>query len=302
MKTSSHETLANRLADILVQALSGKKLNPSELAEKYSVSSKTIQRDFHRLSSVLEKCADTGGYRLATNSGALFFEKDLVHLVTNFGIKNALPHKTARFLRDFISQKNSDCYHFQEPPLELAYIENFHTQFEEAINDRKRVQFLYKETLREVNPYLMVHSQGAWYLAAESNGKLKTYSFSRIKLLTVTKSNFTFNPETLNFVKSQNSIWFGQPSFEVVLEVMPDIAFFFERKSLLPQQKIVEKKKDGSLRVSVQIQSLTQIIPQIQYWMPRVRVISPAEINDHIHSNLRTWLQNFSENKTSSVL
>ncbi|WP_252180140.1 WYL domain-containing protein [Endozoicomonas sp. 4G] len=297
MKTSTHETLANRLADILIQALSGTKLDSSELAEKYSVSNKTIQRDFHRLSSVLEKCPDSGGYRLTSNSDALFFEKDLVHLVTAFGLKNALPHKTAKFLRDFINRRNSDCYHFQEPPLELAYIESFHSLFEKAISARKTVQFLYKETLREVNPYLMVHSRGAWYLAAESDRQLKTYSFARIKLLTITESTFDFNPETLKYIKSQNSIWFGHPSFEAVLEIMSDIAFFFERKPLLPQQKIVEKRSDGTLIVTVQAQSFTQIAPLIQYWMPRMRVVEPAELNDYIHKNVQAWLTASSENR-----
>ena len=298
MNPSPHETLANRLADILIQAMSGRPLKPSELAVRYSVSSKTIRRDFGRLSSGLEKCETAGEYRLTSRSGALFFEKDLVRLITALGLKKALPGKTARFLNDFINNRNSDCYHFQEPPLELASIDALHAQFENAIKARRMVQFQYKGRHREVQPYLMVYSRGAWYLAGIRDGELKAYAFARIKLLTVTEQTFAFDSKVIQQIKDYDSIWFGQPAFEVLLEVNPEVAMFFERKALLPIQKILEKMPDGSLIISASAHSCSQIAPLVQYWLPNIRVIEPRELNDYVCSNLEQWINDYRRSLT----
>ncbi len=40
-----HDTLSLRLANILLKLNNGEKLNPSQLAQEYKVSLRTIQRD-----------------------------------------------------------------------------------------------------------------------------------------------------------------------------------------------------------------------------------------------------------------
>lgn len=292
--------LANRLADITAMAYAGQSLNTAELAEKYQVSTKTIHRDFNRLCAILERCPDTGNYLLSATARSQYNEQDLVRLIDDLGLKKALPLKAAQFLRSFINDSTSECYHFQEQPLEADFISSLHSTFETAIKNRRSVSFLYKDKSRTVAPYLMVYSHGSWYLAAISESKLKTFSLARIKFVSVKKQHFDYDPSVVEKIKEQDTIWFGQPIFNVILEVSRDIAFYFERKALLPKQKIIEKKQDGSLVVSSSAWSYNQIAPIVQYWIPNIRVISPGELDAYIRQNLTSWIAQTS-NEVESI-
>lgn len=294
--------LANRLADITAMAYSGQSLNIAELAEKYQVSSKTIRRDFNRLCTILERCPDTGNHILSASARSQYNEQDLVRLIDDIGLKKALPLKAAQFLRSFINDSTSDCYHFQEQPLEADFISSLHGVFETAIKNRRTVTFLYKDTSRTVSPYLMVYSHGSWYLAAVSEGVLKTFSLARIKFVSVQKEHFDYDPSVVDKIKEQDSIWFGSPIFNVTLEVSRDVAFYFERKALLPKQKIIEKRQDGSLVISSSAWSYNQIAPIVQYWIPNIRIISPSELETYIRENLTSWIAQTSNKVESTAL
>ncbi|NLN66795.1 MAG: WYL domain-containing protein [Alcaligenaceae bacterium] len=294
--------LANRLADITAMAYSGQSLNIAELAEKYQVSSKTIRRDFNRLCTILERCPDTGNHILSASARSQYNEQDLVRLIDDIGLKKALPLKAAQFLRSFINDSTSDCYHFQEQPLEADFISSLHGAFETAIKNRRTVTFLYKDTSRTVSPYLMVYSHGSWYLAAVSEGVLKTFSLARIKFVSVQKEHFAYDPSVVDKIKEQDSIWFGSPIFNVTLEVSRDVAFYFERKALLPKQKIIEKRQDGSLVISSSAWSYNQIAPIVQYWIPNIRIISPSELETYIRENLTSWIAQTSNKVESTAL
>lgn len=292
--------LANRLAGIVAKAYSGQHLNINNLAEQYQVSTKTIRRDFDRLCAILERCPDTGNYLLSTSARNQYNEQDLVRLIEELGLKKALPLKAAQFLRSLANDSSSDCYHFQEQPLEADFISTLHSSFETAIKNRRIVSFLYKGKSRSVAPYLMIYSHGSWYLAAISDGILKTFSLARIKFVCLQKEYFDYDPSLIEQIKKQETIWFGQPTFDVTLEVPCEIAFYFERKALLPKQEIIEKRSDGSLVISTSAWSYNQIAPVIQYWIPNIRVIAPCELNTYIRKNLTSWIDKES-NETESI-
>lgn len=293
--------LANRLADITAMAYAGQSLNIADLAEKFQVSSKTIRRDFNRLCAILERCPDSGNHILSSSARSQYNEQDLVRLIDDIGLKKALPLKAAQFLRSFINDSTSDCYHFQEQPLEADFISSLHGAFETAIKNRRTVTFLYKDKSRTVSPYLMVYSHGSWYLAAISDGALKTFSLARIKFVCVQKEHFVYDPSVVDKIKEQDTIWFGQPIFDVTLEVSKDIAFYFERKALLPKQKIIEKRQDGSLVISSSAWSYNQIAPIVQYWIPNIQVIYPRELDTYIRKNLTSWLDQISDTNKSGL-
>lgn len=293
--------LANRLADIVAKAYSGQPLNTNNLAEEYQVSTKTIRRDFDRLCAIVERCPDTGNYLLSTSARNQYNEQDLVRLIEELGLKKALPLKAAQFLRSLANDSISDCYHFQEQPLEADFISTLHSSFETAIKNRRIVSFLYKGKSRSVAPYLMIYSHGSWYLAAISDGILKTFSLARIKFVCLQKEYFDYDPSLIEQIKKQETIWFGQPIFDVTLEVSCEIAFYFERKALLPKQEIIEKRSDGSLVISTSAWSYNQIAPVIQYWIPNIRVIAPCELNTYIRKNLTSWIGKES-NETESII
>ncbi|MEX9786743.1 helix-turn-helix transcriptional regulator [Providencia manganoxydans] len=293
--------LANRLADITAMAYAGQSLNIAELAEKDQVSTKTIRRDFDRLCAVLERCPDTGNHLLSASARSQYNEQDLVRLIDALGLKKALPLKAAQFLRSFINNSTSDCYHFQEQPLEADFISSLHSTFETAIKNIRSVSFLYKDKSRTVSPYLMVYSHGSWYLAAVSEGTLKTFSLARIKFVSIQKEHSDYDSSVVDIIKEQDSIWFGQPIFNVTLEVSRDIAFYFERKALLPNKN--HRKAAGRLAHHFLLSwSYNQIAPIVQYWIPNIRVISPSELDTYIRENLMSWIAQTNDETENIVL
>lgn len=63
---------------------------------------------------------------------------------------------------------------------------------------------------------------------------------------------------------------------EVIVEVLPDIARYFERRSILPQQKIISKTADGKLIVTTRIAHRDQLFSTLRFWLPNVRIVSPV--------------------------
>lgn len=63
---------------------------------------------------------------------------------------------------------------------------------------------------------------------------------------------------------------------EVTVEVLPDIARYFERRSILPQQKIISKTADGKLIVTTRIAHRDQLFSTLRFWLPNVRIVSPV--------------------------
>lgn len=57
-KASTHERLAERLANILTKLNTGYQLGVAELAHEFQVSTRTIERDFDRLNTYLPLLQD----------------------------------------------------------------------------------------------------------------------------------------------------------------------------------------------------------------------------------------------------
>ncbi len=63
---------------------------------------------------------------------------------------------------------------------------------------------------------------------------------------------------------------------EVTVEVLPAIARYFERRNIFPQQKIIEKAKDGTLTLTTKVAHREQLFSTLRFWLPNVRIISPT--------------------------
>lgn len=69
--SSTHERLADRLANILTKLNVGHQLSVKELAEEFQVSTRTIERDFDRLNAYLPLLQDQRSKRYYLDSSYL---------------------------------------------------------------------------------------------------------------------------------------------------------------------------------------------------------------------------------------
>ena len=128
-----------------------------------------------------------------------------------------------------------------------------------------------------------------WYLAAVEGDLLKNFSVSLIQALDVGEQRFKPDPEQLARIEQADDIWFTAQTTEVMLRVSPEVAHYFERRQLLPQQT-QHRDTDGSLVLRTHINHPTQLLPVVRFWMPHVRIVNPRHLHDELVQSLRdTW-------------
>ena len=79
---------------------------------------------------------------------------------------------------------------------------------------------------------------------------------------------------------------------EVWLRVAPEVAHYFSRSAMLPQQQQYPSA-DGSLLVSTHINHVSELLHLVRYWLPHVRVVHPVEwhqiLVQGLHQDLVKW-------------
>lgn len=229
--TNKNEALANRLAGILTRLNSGEKLNPNALAQEYDTHPKTIRRDFGRFESCNLPIQKEGqSYFLDTKYlGRLIFI-DIQSFAKLSGILHLYPGLDVSFLGELLDSRTNTIYDAKGYFFEDAtQFKKLFKMFGEAIQKHQQVWFLYKDEPRVVEPYKLVHHHGCWYLAAVRKEQLRAYRLSRISLSHNQHEllSFTPDPQILKQLENEESIWFGQEKFEVVLtahSVLPHIS------------------------------------------------------------------------------
>ena len=135
----------------------------------------------------------------------------------------------------------------------------------------------------------MVNTNGIWYLSADENKQLKTYTFTKILQVTLLKEYFEVETNFIDIIKNNQATWFSETMIEVILEVDISVSEYFIRRPLLPKQKIIEKQKD-KLILSTHISYDDEVLKIVRYWLPHIRIISPTYLQKKLFNGLRAYL------------
>lgn len=291
MKSSGHDTLAFRLAEILIKLNQEESFSLSELAADFGVSERTIYRDMNRLGGIAEPLGD-GRYQLAPPYRGRLKAKDLETFAKLTGVDQLFPNSSPRFLvalLDTLSQGSILVrgHHYEA----LRSNDQQFQQLDEAIRQHKCCILTYADRRRTLKPYRLVNNKGIWYLAATEDGQLKSYALSRISHLHVSAE--TFNPvqEINQTVDGDDDVWFSEEKTEVILAIAPQSAYYFQRRKLVPQQKLVKNLENGGLIISSHVDHVNQILPIVRYWMPHVKILEPTWFQERLESEIKSYLQ-----------
>lgn len=291
IESSRHETLANRLADILTRLNSGYRLEPNALAKEYETHPRTIKRDFDRFEGCNIPLQKEGKYYFLDPKylGQLTF-KDIRTFSQISGIQSLYPRLDVSFLRELLDSRvyGAKGYSVED----ASQFKELFRLFSEAILKHQQIAFLYKKESRVVEPYKLLHHHGSWYLAAVRKGELRAYRLSRIELSPHIHelANYKPDPQILSQLEDEKSIWFGQEKLEVVLTVHVDVASHFQQRQLLPEQQVIKELDDGNLLLSSRITHVTQILPLVRYWIPHLKIVNPVGLQEQIEDELKEYL------------
>ncbi len=285
-----HDKIASRLALILQKLNDGGKFTKEELCEEFNVSERTIHRDLtERLSFLPLKC-DKGYYGVESFAlGNLSF-KDIQAFATLSGIKSLYPSLTNEFIVDILNAKTNQAYLIKSVGYEnLTPKQKIFEDISASILQNHQIECNYKEKKRVLNPYKLINTNGIWYLVADEEGILKTFTFSKLSNIKSLDISFTPNTEFIEIITKNEANWFSQTVIEITLQIDSKIAEYFLRRAILPNQKIVEQN-DDFLIISTKVSYEDEIMSTVKYWLPYVKILEPMHLQTKLTNLLQTYL------------
>ena len=286
----ARDLLAKRLAFILTKLNNGERFTLEELALEYGTSTKTIMRDLRERFSYLPIEKEGKYYFLEEYALGKLNLNDIKNFATISGIKSLYPTLTNQFLIDILNNKINKVYMVKNCGFED--IENKKGDFEKlsnAIHNQQLVTFTYNDKNKKVEPYKLINANGIWYLCANDNNKIKTYTLSKIKHLIL--SNETFNPDDtlLKEIEKDEINWFSNELKEVILKIDNEAKEYFLRKKALANMQILEENEKYFI-VSTKIAFDDEILHLVKYWIPFIEIVSPIDLAQKLNTILNAYL------------
>lgn len=293
MTGKKHELLADRLAEILTRLSQGATLSVTELAEEFKTHPRTIERDLKERFRSLPISEENGRYSLVKSYlGKLDFD-DIKIFAALAGVSELFPALDREAIRRLLDSHATSTYaskgYFFE---DASVLKPMLILLETAIKARNCISFTYKDNIRKVEPYKLVHHHNCWYLAAVHENTLKTYRIRRIESIQIHTDapSFHFDSKINKLVEDEENIWFGADKEQVILKVDPQIASHFSFRKLLPEQDIIQPLDNGGLLISSKMTNSLQILPIVRYWLPHIHIVSPESLRIELEDELRTYL------------
>jgi len=296
MTSGSHDTLVHRLSLMLLKLNQGEALDPRALAEEFGVNLRTIQRDLNRRFTYLPLHKSDGRYRLDPAFLGQFTAKDVQAFAALAGVQELFPHLTDEFLRDVFDagMRRSVLVrgHHHES---LAGREVTFRLAERAIADRHQISFCQvrdgaSKVRALVEPYRLLNHKGIWYLVAKEGSRVKTFAFSSVEDLLVSETTFEADPEVEKAFEG-DSLWIGAEPMEVIVSVASSVAHHFRRRPVLVNQSIVKELDDGGLLVSTRVGHENEVLPQVRYWIPHLRIVRPESLQERMVAELAAYVE-----------
>jgi len=296
MGNGNHDTLVYRLSGILMKLNQGEKLDAYSLADEFGVSLRTIQRDLNVRFAYLPLQKENGRYFLDASFLGKLSNRDIKHFASLAGVCGLFPSLSDSFLRDIFDQRLESAFlvkghHYED----LTGKDEMFRSLEKAIVASRHISFDYQKeheikSYAAVEPYRLLNHKGIWYLAGKDSDKLKTFSFSRIRHLLVSGTSFTPDPAVQDTLLNEDGIWFGPDKKEIIMSVSQEVSPYFKRRKLIANQVIEKELEDGGLIISTKVGHVNQVLPIIRYWIPHIRIISPATLQRELDDQLVDYI------------
>ena len=289
----SHDKIATRLVLILVKLNNGERFTVEELSSEFNVTVRTIQRDLNERLSFIPIIKENNHYFMESYAlGKLNF-KDIKNFAVISGIKSLYPMLDDGFISDILNIKLNNAYLIKNQGFEnISHRQDWFNRISAAIIKSSPIEFTYKEKKRVVNPYKLINNQGVWYLLADENEQLKSFTFSKIKQFSWSNESKVFTPkkEFLDKISQNDTNWFTQELIEVVLEINNTAKEYFFRKDTLPNKQILEQK-ENYFTVSTKVSYDDEILRVVKYWMPYIKIVSPLYLREKFNNILEDYLK-----------
>lgn len=127
--------------------------------------------------------------------------------------------------------------------------------------------------------YNLLNKNGILYVVGRCKDQTRNFCFTQMSNLAITNEHFKCDQQIKADFISTDSLFFDNHISEIVLQVNAELAGYFERRDLLPnQQELVSELYSGDLILLCKNVHSREVVPIDQYWIPHIRVISPSSV------------------------
>lgn len=290
----------------LVHLLNGRRPRTlREIVEHFEISERTAYRDLAALDRRnIPLYRGEHGYKLMEEAklrplNLTTEERALLRLALDNPALRAGP-ALARRLRTLRAKLDAVTRAAEETPRALALAgpersgavpDGVMEPLERAVSARRRAEILYaslsgaSRRWRAVDPYLVFHRDGAWYLAGHchTNAEPRTFRLDRIAEARLGEASFTPPPDfTLEtYLASAWSIFRGPELHDVVLRFPPEIAPLVEHARHHPGEEL-ERSADGEIEYRVRLSHLDEIARWVVGFGGKVLVAAPEVLQGRV--------------------
>lgn len=279
---SGHEVMVQRITIIISALYQHGYVSRQKLLDEFNISERTLYRDLNRLGDRIIHDGN-GIYRLSPAYARPQTLKELQNLIGLLGMEELIPANKLILKPDLSSLSIRSLP--GDPDAKRALENNF-SLFDKAIRQNNICEFHYKSTLRTVAPYQLINIKGVWYLGAVENGNVKGYQLSKIRWLNLRTEHFTPEPHIAKYFAEEDDVWFSLDKQTVQIKIAAEVSYYFQRRSVLPAQKIIRQEPNGDLIVQTEMAHENQLFPLLRYWFPNLTIISPVSLQHHFIQKL----------------
>lgn len=302
MAKHDYDKKLSRFVTILKRLNDGELLSVKELAIEFSVSDRTIQRDFNdrlkhlypiRLENKKWKMED--GFKLEKSQS---IEDDIVLDILE-KMTESIGGKFSTQASKLLSKiKNAD----YNPIYTKLNIEDISDRFndiqiiESAIKEKRELECRYDDEKHpvyttQIKPLKIVNFEGFWYLIALRDSILKKYYLKNLSHPKLLDTKFTTDEKLDTLLDNSISVWFDKDTepFEVKLFADQQATKFFKRRPL-PTQYVESNNTDGTMEFSIKITHEMELLPLLKYWIPHLFIVEPVSMRELVKNDLTDYL------------
>ncbi|WP_411676925.1 helix-turn-helix transcriptional regulator [Caproicibacter sp.] len=298
----------DRLLEIIIYLLNHEKATAKQLADKFDVSVRTIQRDVDSISltgvPILAATGLHGGYSIDSDykiRNQFIGKEDFAWIVMAL---KSLSTSCENDRLNLILEKYRSLNHVDEPKIFLDYSVTRENQdvllhnkiIEEAISRLLQIQFDYQNvkgslSRKTVNPLILRFKWYAWYLFAFDVEKeeYRTYKIARMANLVMTNVPFQSpdNVEERLADSDKNYLWTCES-----IEVWCREDSIAELEEYFPGEK-KERLNDGNYLLHLHVPPQEKLWQALLLSMGRkVRILSPKSYRDRLVRTAAEFLSN----------
>ncbi len=190
-------------------------------------------------------------------------------------------------------------WYFDDNPVESIALPCFH-ELEAAMDERRSVRIDYltakdgrTSTSRKINPYFFARRNRAWMLIAHCHQRQKPLTFAMTRISQViacdsaTENAFYEIPDSFvpeDFFRASMGAITSDECYELRLLVEAGKAIHFRQRQYHPTQQVEEKRPDGRLVVSYELEGFEEMRSFCQGWGIGVTVLEPEALRERLGS------------------